>query len=47
MTQEEKLEIADGDYAITNREEDKTYTSMEVHAMLAKASIYRWSQLDW
>ena len=39
MSKEEKLELAAGDYAISHYEQDRTYTSLEVHAMLAKAFI--------
>ena len=48
MTQEEKLELVAGDYAISNRDEDKTYTSLEVHTMLAKAFIdgHNWKEHD-
>ena len=48
MSKEEKLELAAGDYALSHRDADKTYTSLEVHAMLAKAFIdgQNWKEVE-
>lgn len=48
MTKEEKLELAAADYAITHYEQDRTYTSLDVHAMLAKAFIdgQNWKEVE-
>lgn len=48
MSKEEKLELAAGDYAISHRDVEKTYTSIEVHSMLAKAFIdgHNWEDVE-
>lgn len=48
MTKEEKLELAAGDYAIEHYEHDRTYNSLDVHSMLAKAFIdgHNWKEVE-
>lgn len=39
MEKEDVLQLAAGDYAISHYEQDKVYSALEVHKMLADAFI--------